>query len=144
MRVGLVGCVKSKKLEPAPARELYISHLFRGRRAYVERTCDRWFILSARHGLVEPDQVLAPYDEALKDAPVRRRRQWSQDVLTELQARLGDLGVHEFELHAGAVYRDHGLEEGLRRAEARVDVPARGLSMGPQLRFYKRSELSST
>jgi hypothetical protein len=67
MRVGLVGCVKSKQSQAAPARELYVSPLFRGRRAWVERTCDRWFILSAKHGLVEPDRVLAPYDEILMD-----------------------------------------------------------------------------
>jgi hypothetical protein len=60
MRVGLVGCVKTKQPRVAPAQELYTSPLFRRRRAWVERTCDRWFILSAKHGLVEPGRVLAP------------------------------------------------------------------------------------
>jgi hypothetical protein len=48
MRIGLVGCVKSKRSQAAPARELYSSPLFRGRRDWVERTCDRWFVLSAK------------------------------------------------------------------------------------------------
>lgn len=63
MKVGLVGCVKSKRGTAAPARDLYTSALFRGRRRYVELTCDRWFILSARHGLVEPEEILEPYDD---------------------------------------------------------------------------------
>lgn len=139
MKIGLVGCVKSKQSGDAPARELYVSALFRGRRSYVERTCDRWFVLSAKHGLVEPEQVLAPYDEALARAPVAQRRRWSEEVLAALRERLGDLGQHDFDIHAGAAYRDHGLEDGLRRAGARVDVPARGLRQGPQLRFYNQA-----
>ncbi|HWO69164.1 MAG TPA: hypothetical protein VNP94_00195, partial [Actinomycetota bacterium] len=46
MRIGLVGCVKSKRARPAPARDLYTSPLFRGARRFVERSCDRWFVLS--------------------------------------------------------------------------------------------------
>ena len=59
MRVGLVGCVKKKGSSPAPAGDLYISPLFIGRRRFVEASCDRWFILSALHGLLDPDQVRA-------------------------------------------------------------------------------------
>lgn len=44
------------------------SALFRGRRAYVERTCDRWFVLSAKYGLVESETVVAPYDQTLTKA----------------------------------------------------------------------------
>ncbi len=33
MRIGLVGCVATKANEPRPARDLYVSPLFRGRRA---------------------------------------------------------------------------------------------------------------
>jgi hypothetical protein len=50
-RIGLVGCVKDKVNVPTKARDLYVSPLFVGRRRYVERTCDQWWILSAAHGL---------------------------------------------------------------------------------------------
>lgn len=36
VRVGLVGCVKTKSRRAAPARDLYLSPLFRGWRSYVE------------------------------------------------------------------------------------------------------------
>src|SRR3990172_9853687 len=69
MRVGLVGCTKSKQTHAAPARDLYTpSALFRGRRDYVERSCGRWFVLSAKYGLVDPDSIIEPYDQTLTKA----------------------------------------------------------------------------
>ena len=42
--------------------------LFRGWRECVEQTCDAWYVLSAKHGLVEPDRILEPYDLASNEA----------------------------------------------------------------------------
>jgi Family of unknown function (DUF6884) len=139
MRVGLVGCVKTKKVTAAPARDLYTSALFLGRRRFVERKCDRWFVLSAKHGLVDPDKVLEPYDETLKDAGEERRRLWSHAVLRSLERELGDLKGMSFEAHAGSAYMDHGLAEGLEARGASVERPTEGLSLGRQLAFYKQS-----
>jgi hypothetical protein len=135
--IGLVGCVKSKRAIPAPAKDLYVSTLFRGRRRYVEATCDSWFILSAAHGVVAPDDVLAPYDVTLTTASRAERRAWSTNVLDQLRGRLGALGGYRFEIHAGAAYTDFGLVEGLRRTGATVDMPAEGLGIGRQLRLYQ-------
>ena len=67
----MVGCVKQKALTARPARDLYVSALFEGRRVFVERSCSEWWILSALHGLIHPDQVLEPYDVTLKDTGPR-------------------------------------------------------------------------
>jgi hypothetical protein len=137
MRVGLVGCVKEKRTSAVAARDLYTSVLFRGRRRFVERTCDRWYVLSALHGLVEPLQVLEPYDETLKSAPTENRREWSARVLEELRRKLGHLTGATFEIHAGAEYREFGLRQGLEREGGMVEVPAEGLRIGEQLAFYR-------
>ena len=140
--VGLVGCVSQKAAGPRPARDLYTSALFRGRRGYVERACDRWWILSALHGLVDPDAVLAPYDVTLTRASVAQRRAWSARVLSQLR-EMGDLGAGDVvEIHAGADYRDYGLVEGLRAQGVAVVVPTEGLRLGEQLRFYRVSGAS--
>ncbi len=136
MRIGLVGCVKSKHDQPSPARDLYISTLFVGRRRHVERTCDDWFVLSAKHGLVRPETVIEPYDVALTTLSSRERREWSRTVLAQLGSQVGDLASHEFEIHAGSSYRDFGLIEGLVTSGATVEVPAAGLAQGEQLAFY--------
>lgn len=56
----LVSCVGDKHSKPLPARELYRSDWFLKARAYVEAQGEEWFILSAKYGLVSPDQVIAP------------------------------------------------------------------------------------
>jgi hypothetical protein len=142
LRVGLVGCVKTKLDRPAPARDLYVSPLFRGRRRWVERTCDRWFILSAAHGLVDPSDVLEPYDLALTSASSAERTKWARGVMRSLEQVLGDLNKVAFEIHAGAAYRSHGLEAGLVAMGATTEVPAAGLSQGAQLAFYSGSSPS--
>lgn len=136
MRIGLVGCVKDKASVALPAEHLYRSTLFVGRRRYVERTCDRWFVLSARHGLIEPATIVEPYDETLKTKGRAERRHWSESVLEQLDTALGDLVGITFEIHAGAEYRDHGLASGLIARGAALEVPAAGMRIGEQLAFY--------
>ena len=71
----------------------------------VERSCERWFILSALHGLVEPDRVLEPYERTLTTASPSQRRAWSERVLGQIEATFGtDLSGHRFEAHAGRAY----------------------------------------
>lgn len=135
-RLGLVGCVKTKRDRPAPARELYGSPLFQGRRRYIESSCERWWILSARHGLLEPDAVIERYDEELKTATAAERRGWSQHVLAALDRLAIEYSTATFEIHAGAEYRNFGLVAGLDRRGAAVEVPAEHLSRGQQLSFY--------
>jgi hypothetical protein len=139
MRIGLVGCVKSKAAETKPARDLYTSPLFRGARRAVERTCDTWLILSAAHGLVSPDRLLAPYEKTLNSASPSSRREWAAQVLQQIDERLGPLGGVEFELHAGSAYLDFGLIDGLLERGASVVNPLQGMSMGKRLAYYKRS-----
>lgn len=137
-RVGLVGCVKKKQSYPAPAEDLYTSPLFRGRRAYVEQTCERWLVLSALHGVVKPGTVLDPYDVTLNDASISQRQAWAEMVLRQLDAELGSCRGLTFEVHAGANYADYGLMRGLKARGAKVEQPAHGLKMGEQLAFYSR------
>ena len=63
----VVGCPRSgttlvQALESAPAKakDLYTSDWFRKARAYVEHRGGPWFILSAEHGLVDPETVIGP------------------------------------------------------------------------------------
>lgn len=135
-RIGLVGCVKSKLTHPAPASDLYISPLFLGRRAYVSRSCSRWLILSALHGLVRPETFLEPYDVSLNAASGAERRLWAAKVLHQLDEEFDSFARHVFEIHAGANYTEFGLVSGLRARGATIEQPVAGLTMGEQLAFY--------
>lgn len=124
-----------------PARDLYSpSAAFRGRRAYVEETCDRWFIISAKYGVVAPDQILDPYDVTLVEQSPAVKRQWAQKALAEPEERLAELEGMEFEIHAGRDYWGFGLADGLGDRGATVDIPTEGLSLGKQLAFYSHNE----
>jgi hypothetical protein len=139
MRIGLVGCVKSKLDHAAPAAALYTSPLFTGARHAVEESCDCWFVLSALYGLVPPDRVLEPYEKTLSKASLSERRSWAARALQELTAEFGtSMGGLTFEIHAGSAYEGFGLSDGLRQLGAKVERPLSGLGLGKRLRWYKQ------
>jgi hypothetical protein len=137
VRVGLVGCASMKLKRPAPARDLYVSPLFRKASAYAEATCERWFILSAKHGLVDPDEVIEPYDVRLgratrdptTDAPPIHA--WAARVRTQLA---GALAIEAPDISpllvvlAGAQY-----EMVVWHSPWPYEAPLRGLGMGQRL-----------
>ncbi|HVT64555.1 MAG TPA: hypothetical protein VHD81_05335 [Mycobacteriales bacterium] len=133
--VYLVGCVKDKRSSAAPARDLYTSDLFRKRRAYAEAAGKPWFILSALHGLTAPDDVLEPYDLALKDQSTSYRSQWGSKVVVDLRARIDLAAGSVVEVHAGASYVE-AIETPLRSSGLVVSWPLRGLTLGQQLSWY--------
>jgi hypothetical protein len=73
----LVGCCRTKLRQAAPAKELYVSPLFRLCRLWAERNADAWAVLSAYHGVVEPDAVIEPYD-----ITIRQQRPYGQAPLS--------------------------------------------------------------
>ena len=133
----LLGCVKSKLGSARTAKDLYDSALWRSRRAYAEQSRTRWYILSAKHGLLAPETLIAPYDLALSDLPAAERRAWSERVLESLVARVPVLRGKAIEIHAGKAYVEYGLEDGLREAGAIVLRPlAHVVGIEPQRAWY--------
>jgi hypothetical protein len=133
----LVSCVKDKLKHPAPAQDLYVSDLFRKERAYAERSGVPWFILSAEHGLVAPEQVLAPYNMRLSQTSVDYRRAWGARVVESLVAVAGPLAGKTVEVHAGAAYVDP-IRDLLQAQGAVVAEPLKGLPFGNRLAWYGR------
>lgn len=138
-RVYLVSCVSQKTPYPVPAKDLYVSNLFRKARAYVEKSGSPWFILSAEHGLVRPDQILAPYEKTLNNMGVAERRLWADRVKKQMELMLPD--ADEIAFFAGSRYREH-LEPWLRNRFTNVSVPMQGLQIGKQLKWLSENEPS--
>ncbi len=122
--IGLVGCCGEKLLHAAPAVQLYRSPLFLKASAYASRQYDRWFILSALYGLVEPSAVIAPYDVTLP----RCDEPWGLKVFSQLAAL--KLSGETFSVHAGSRY-----VEPLRGLLSLVE-PLKGLGIGQRLAWY--------
>ncbi len=128
--LGLVSCVSVKRSRASPARDLYVSPWFRKARACVEALGCPWYILSAKHGLLDPNATIDPYDETLKALPVYRRRTWARGVIEDLAPRLA--GVRSVTLFAGRAYREF-LEPEVRGRGIRLHVPMEGMGIGQQL-----------
>lgn len=133
-RAVLVSCAASKLDRPAPAADLYTSPLFRAARSHAEASGHPWFILSARHGLVEPGTVLEPYDTRLTDLKPDARSAWAGRVARALFHRgFGGWGV--FEVHAGDGYA-RPLRATLGPIAIDILEPLAGLGIGQRLRWY--------
>jgi tetratricopeptide (TPR) repeat protein len=81
-----VSCAAEKHDRPMAARDLYCSDLFEKSRDFVQRQRGRWFILSAKYGLVAPEEVIEPYNETLKDKTADQRYCWATAVVEKLKA----------------------------------------------------------
>lgn len=132
----LVACVKQKLGHPAPSRDLYTSDLLRKEREYAERAGVPWFVLSAKHGLVAPDEELEPYDLHLTKTSAAYRDTWGSTVLRQLQSAASPLYGRFIELHAAAAYVD-AIRDRLGREGAQISEPLAGLRLGPRLAWYR-------
>ena len=124
----LAGCVKTQHMDARQARDLYCSQLWRERRAYAERSRLPWLVLSAGHGLIDPLEVIAPYD-ARPDALDWYTRCVSMALTLE---RAGFVMV---EIHAGARYAVPLALE-LERIGLIPVLPLEGLQIGEQIAQY--------
>ena len=136
MKIALVSCVKTKQAgrEYHKAGDLYTSPLFKGMRRYAEKHADRWFILSAMHGLMTPEKLVLPYEKTLGSMNDRQRAAWSAPISRELENILkpGD----EVIFLAGRAYRDY-VGGNFARLGVSVTVPMEGMGLGQQLQWLR-------
>lgn len=130
-RVVLVSCVSRKRRVSCRARDLYTSRA----RTYVEAQACRWLILSAEHGLLHPDQVIAPYERTLNQMGVSERRSWANYLRGQLDRELPV--ADEIVVLAGNRYREFLMDD-LRGRANRVCVPMEGPRLGEQLNWLGR------
>ena len=107
MRVGLIGCGKLKLDHAAPAQDLYVGPFFKLCKQWITKPgrVDEWGILSAKHGLLLPDQVTEPYDLSLDKLSFQQRVGWSNTVRYQLIRRWGQPNGVIYMILAGALYR---------------------------------------
>jgi cytoplasmic iron level regulating protein YaaA (DUF328/UPF0246 family) len=128
--VVLLSCVKSKRAERCRAGDMYTSPLFQKMMAYAQSLKpSKTFILSAKYGLLSPDDLIEPYELTLKKMKKLERRAWADKVLAALRQSC-DLDTEEFVFLAGVPYREN-LVSHIRH----YTVPMEGLDFGTQLRW---------
>jgi len=129
MKVLLIACGATKLDHPAPAADLYTGSLTRAAIRHARAQSSPWYIVSALHGLVEPAQVLDPYNVSIADLDRDYRPIWARQVAGRLALLHPDCDV--VEAHLGAVYL-----RALRPFLPRVEDSLVGLGIGHRLRWY--------
>jgi hypothetical protein len=137
IEIGLVSCVKTKRAEPATPKGLYQSPYFEKMRSYAEQYHDEWWILSAKHGLLDPDgDPVESYDETLSGTRVAKRREWAE-MLADQMEQEGLLSDDiTLVLHAGKDYYEELLPL-IRDTGVSVKIPTEGLGIGEKQAWYK-------
>jgi cytoplasmic iron level regulating protein YaaA (DUF328/UPF0246 family) len=142
LKIGLISCTKKKRSYACLASEMYsISTLFKKSYSYCNDHYCRVYILSAKYGLLRPNEVIQPYDQTLNAMNMQQKKEWSERVYQQFLMEMknhswnwSDIRLVAF--HAGEAYRKFLIE---RLAEyVTVSVPMQGLGIGEQLSFYKK------
>lgn len=135
-RIVLISCVSQKLPHRAKAKNLYISTLFKINLKYANSLGpDATYILSAKHGLLDLEQEIDPYEQTLNNMRTKEIKEWANHVLRQLEL-VASLEEAEFIFLAGDKYRRYLLPY-IKNAK----VPLEGLRIGEQLQRLK--ELTS-
>lgn len=62
----IAGCSKLKKDYETKAIDLYWGQIFKSIKKYIEINDYELYILSAKHGLIKKDEIIAPYNQTIK------------------------------------------------------------------------------
>lgn len=130
VRIGFVACSKTKSARRRPAAALYTSTLFRkSLLAAIDRS-EKVYILSAKHGLLDCNDVIEPYDVTLKRMKRAERIAWGERTGPQLEAVLRPHDTAVF--LCGEEYLAP-LRHDLDRLKATIEDPLGALSLGPRL-----------
>jgi hypothetical protein len=128
----LVSCVSKKNAERMTARDLYVSQWFLKARQYAESQGE-WGILSARYGLVLPDEEIDPYGMTLNKMNRNDRVEWANLVAKQIANCTRD----DLTVFAGRRYREH-LIPLLESQGYAVAIPLEGMGIGKQLQWFDK------
>ncbi|MCH8815198.1 MAG: hypothetical protein IH957_08920 [Chloroflexi bacterium] len=121
---------------PTSARDVYTGSPFKVNREYAEKFADRWVILSAKYGFVDPEFMIpADYNVTFNDP---RTNPISMSVL---RSQLASLTLARFDLVValgGATY-SRLVVDAFVGTGARVISPAAGLPIGKAMSRVKNA-----
>lgn len=128
-RIVLISCVSKKLMYKAKVKDIYISPLFKKHMAYARKlTPDEILVLSAKHGMLELEQEIEPYNLTLNNMRTDEIEAWSAKVIKQLEYKF-DLNSTHVTFLAGRNYRKFLIGHLYN-----YDIPFEGLTIGKLLR----------
>lgn len=132
----LIACSGRKLMTAAPARSLYQGQLFKSSVRCAEEADLPWAVLSAKLGLVMPDQVIQPYEQRLTGRREEQLR-WASRVIPKLES----LGPTAIVFLAGKNYRTP-LIPWCQEKAIPWQAPLEGMTIGLQLAAIRTLHLA--
>ena len=126
-----IACSATKLDKAAPACDLYQGQAFKAARKLAEKSRAEYWILSAKHGLIHPDTVTAPYDDYLGAMTKAQRQAWGFMVCEQIKA--AGLADQPAMILAGKHYAAP-----VSHLFPTLSLPLAGLGIGQQLRKLKQ------
>ncbi len=123
-RVVLIGSSGDVAVSPRRADVLFESAVFTAAREHALRSGRPWFVLSARHGLLDPDDIVGPFTVLFGDQPAGYRAAWAEWVVVQLADRVRLAGT-TVEVHGGVDFAQ-ARKAPLARRGARTEIPLPG------------------
>src|SRR3712207_1305478 len=123
-RVVLVGSSGAVAEAPGAVGGLFLSDGFARAREHAVHSRLPWFVLSAKHGLLDPDDVVSPFGMQIDDQPAAYRSAWGEWVVAQLADRVQLDGV-VVEVHGGVDFAQP-LRQPLARRGAALEIPLPG------------------
>ena len=106
-RIVLISCVSMKLPSRAKAKDLYVSSLFKYCLQYaISLNPDNIYVLSAKHGLLDLEQKIEPYEQTLNKMKSNQIKEWADKVLVQLR-KVSNLKNDDFTFLAGEKYRKY-------------------------------------
>src|SRR4051812_28627092 len=123
-RVVLIGSSGAIGDAPDAVGRLFRSDGFAAARQHAVHSRLPWFVLSAKHGLLDPDDVVSPFDIQIDDQPAAYRSAWGEWVVAQLADRV-QLDAVVVEVHGGVDFAQP-LRQPLTRRGAVLEIPLPG------------------
>ncbi|PFM82687.1 hypothetical protein COJ46_02435 [Bacillus sp. AFS077874] len=135
MKIALISCTKLKADYSCETKEMYQkSTLFKKAIKYIEQQdFEDWFVLSAKYGLLNKQEIINPYDLTLNNMKVKERKEWSRLVFKQIEDL--NLNIERIDFFAGSKYREF-LIPNLENRGIFCNVPLQGKGIGEQLSYY--------
>lgn len=131
----IVQCVKTMSGRRGAAKDMYASPYFKKCRRHVEERGGLWFILSAKHHLLEPDTPISPYQKALDDMSLSELREWGREAVRQMKERLPT--AERVVFLCGAKYECEVLDW-LQSRYPEVEAPLQGKRIGERMQWLDR------
>lgn len=98
----IICCGEHKNGKKTSASEMYISDRFLLSKQYASAVTNDWFVISGKHGILHPENVIDPYDFPLSELSPIEKIEWENRVATKIltkstrKTRIIYLGTPEY------------------------------------------------